>query len=67
MNKKIVSLVVLLILLVSMAATYIVLNQPSTEEEISFSDSDIPDDDISNEVSGSFLDEDDEVDIGDIF
>ena len=67
MNKKIISLAVLLVLLISMAATYVVINQPSAEnEDLGIPDYKISDDDVESEVGSSFLEEDDEVDIGDI-
>lgn len=67
MTKKIISLAVLLALLVSMATTYVVINQTSTDdEEISYSDYDIKNEDVEKEIGSSFVDEGNEIDIGEI-
>lgn len=67
MNKKIISTVILLILLISMAATYVAITQLNTEEQGSdFPESELSDDEISNEIDDAFLDENGEVDIGEM-
>ena len=66
MSKKIISLVVLLVLLLSMAATYIVINQKATEKENGLPEPKVSDDEINNEVNNAFLNENSEVNIGEM-
>ena len=62
MDNKILSLTIILILLIAMASVYVVINQSSDN----LFGSSITDEDIKNEIDDSFLDEDDEIDIGEI-
>jgi|MudIll2142460700_1097286.scaffolds.fasta_scaffold941516_2 peptidoglycan hydrolase CwlO-like protein len=67
MNKKIISLFLLLILMVSITATYVYFNQnQNNETQYDSSDKTVGDADIANEIDDMFLEEDDEVEIGDI-
>ncbi len=65
MNKKIISLFLLLILMVSITATYVYFNQ-NNETQYDSSDKTVDDTDVANEINDMFLEEDDEVEIGDI-
>ena len=49
-----------------MAATYIVINQKATEQENDFPESKLSDDEINSEIGDAFLDENNEVDIGEM-
>jgi len=67
MNKKIISLLFLLILMVSITATYVYFSQKdSGETQYDNSDKTVNDADVANEIDDMFLEEDDEVEIGDI-
>jgi len=67
MNKKIISIFFLLIVLVSILVSYIYLNQTSTEEkEYSGSIGTVDDKSISDEVDDVFIEEDDEIEIGEM-
>jgi len=68
MDKKIVSLSLILVILISLAAIYVVINQPALKEDkddgaISTS---ITGEDISSEIDNVFLEEDDEIKIGEM-
>ena len=68
MNKKIVSLLFLLIIFVSIAFAYIYLNQDETDiEHYDSSENIVDDEDLANELDDIFIEEDDEIEIGDIF
>lgn len=66
MNKKIISILFLLIILVSSLLVYTYIDQPSTETQ----DDDLPhtttEEDIFEEIDNTFLDEDDEIEIGEM-
>ncbi|MDH7507002.1 MAG: hypothetical protein QHH15_04350 [Candidatus Thermoplasmatota archaeon] len=67
MNKKIISIIFLLILMVSITITYIYFNQKETgEKQESGSGSFVNDEDVANEIDKIFIDEDDEIEIGEI-
>jgi len=67
MNKKIISIFFLLILMVSITATYVYFNQKENDEnQYDGSDKTVNNDDVANEIDDMFLEEDDEVEIGDI-
>lgn len=67
MNKKIISLFFLLILMVSIAFTYIYFNQIGSEEkQYDSSSKTISDDDVANEIDDMFIDEEDELEIGEM-
>ncbi|MDH7517540.1 MAG: hypothetical protein QHH19_04270 [Candidatus Thermoplasmatota archaeon] len=67
MNKKIVSILFLLIVFVSVALAYIYFNQAATDEKgYSGSSKDVSDEDLANEIDDIFLDEDSEVEIGEM-
>ena len=69
MDKKIFLISLLLIFVIAVTALYVVYNQSFLAED---QDSYVPDDgevsdqDISNEIDDLFLDEDDEIDIGEM-
>ena len=67
MDKKIISILFLLIIVLAVTATYVVYNQPSAEEkqEGSFMDI-VTDEEINSEIDDVFLDEDDEIEIGEM-
>jgi len=67
MNKKIISLFLLLILMVSITATYVYFNQNENNgNQYDSSDKTVDDTDIANEIDDMFIEEDEEVEIGDI-
>ena len=68
MNKKVLSIFLLLVILISMAATYVVFNQAVTEEseDDTSMGSSISDGDLNSEIDNSFLEEDDEIEIGEM-
>ncbi len=65
MNKKIMALFLLLIIFVSIAVTYNYFSQSTTEKQYD-SPIDINEDDIGNEIDKIFLEEDDEIEIGEM-
>jgi len=67
MNKKIISIIFLLILMVSIASAYIYFTQKQTQEkQYDGSSKTVDDDDLANEIDNMFIEEDDEVEIGEI-
>ena len=67
MDKKIISIIFLSIIFVSIAVTYAYLDQPTDDEKQDIIVSDTPtDDEVNNEIDDLFLDEDGELDIGDM-
>jgi len=68
MDKKILSLSLILILLILLTATYVVINQPSLDEDTDDGvfDTSITDEDLNSEIGNSFLEEDDEIEIGEM-
>lgn len=67
MNKKIISIVFLLILMVSITITYVYFNQKQTEEtQYNGSGNTVNDEDVANEIDDMFIEEDEEIEIGDI-
>jgi len=67
MNKKITSLVFLLIIAISAVIIYGYLSQPAADEnEDKGSIGTIDEEDIENEFDDFFMDEDGEIEIGDI-
>jgi hypothetical protein len=67
MNKKILSLLLLLILLVSATITYAVYNRTTTENTYpTTSGNTINDNTLNNEIDSTFLDENQGVDIGEM-
>jgi hypothetical protein len=67
MNKKIISLLFLLILLVSVTVSYAYFIQPSTSDaDQTNTDGYIDDDTVSSEIDAAFLDENEGVEIGDM-
>jgi hypothetical protein len=67
MNKKITSIIFLFIIVISAVILYGYLSQPDADEN-KYNDSaeTIDEEDIENEFNDFFLDEDDEVEIGDM-
>ena len=67
MNKKIISLLFLLILLVSVTVSYAYFNQRSTtDNRQTDTNSDIVDNTVSSEIDATFLEENQSVEIGDM-
>lgn len=67
MNKKIISIFFLLIIIATMVFTYSYLIQPTTEEKpYDYSIDSIDDKDISDEIDDLLIDEDYEVEIGEM-
>jgi zona occludens toxin (predicted ATPase) len=67
MNKKIISLLFLLILLVSVTVSYAYFSQPSTTgDDQTTPDVDVDDDAVSSEIDSTLLDEGENVEIGDM-
>lgn len=67
MNKKITSIVFLFIIIISALTLIVYFNQTSTEDD-TYDDSieSIDDEDIENEFDDFFLEEEDEVEIGEM-
>jgi len=67
MNKKILSLLFLLILLVSVTVSYAYFNQPTTQDNHQInSGSDINLDTLTAEINSTLLDENQGIEIGDM-
>ena len=67
MNKKIVSILILLVIFVSIALTYTYINYKNTyQEQYNNSDKTVNNEDLANEVDSMFIDEDSEIEIGDV-
>ena len=67
MNKKIISLLFLLILLVTITVSYAYFNQPTTEKKpYDDSNTSIDDTDITNEIDNTLIDENYKVEIGEM-
>ena len=67
MDKKIVSIIFLSIIFISIAVTYVYLDQPEDDKKQDIIISGTPtDDEVNNEIDDLFLDEDGEIDIGDM-
>jgi len=66
MNKKIISILSLFIILVATAITFSHFNQSTTDTQDSSSYNDATDEQIDEEIDDSFLDEDDEIEIGEM-
>jgi hypothetical protein len=67
MNKKIISLLFFLILLVSVTISYAYFNQPTTSDENQIdTDGDVNGNDLASEIDTMFLDEDQGIEIGDM-
>jgi len=67
MNKKIISILFLLIIFVSIALTYSYLNQKETDQgQYDTTSKNVNDEDLSNEIDDMFIDENDELEIGEI-
>ena len=68
MDKKIMALSFLLCIVIALTVTYIVFTQTSvdsTQDSLS-SDSEVTDEALSQEIDDLFIDEDDEIEIGDM-
>jgi len=68
MDKKVLSIFIILVILISLAAAYIILNPVDIveEQDDNFSDGDISDDDLNSEIDNVFLEENDEIEIGEM-
>ena len=68
MDKKILSIFLILVIVVSTTVLFVTLKEStSDEDQQDYSvGEDVIDDDISNEIDDAFLPEDDEIDIGDM-
>ncbi|UCD13276.1 MAG: hypothetical protein JSW60_06880 [Thermoplasmatales archaeon] len=67
MDKKIISIFLLLIIFVSIAVSYSYLNQPATREnQYDSSIETVDEEDLVNEIDNIFLEEDDEIEIGEM-
>ena len=67
MNKKIISILFLLIIFVSMALVYSYLNKTSTDEkQFDSSVGTITDENLAEEIDNLFIEEDDEIEIGEM-
>ena len=68
MDKKILSIFLILVIVVSTTVIYVALKEPiSYEDPQDYSLGEYPtDDDISNELDDVFISENDEIDIGDM-
>jgi len=68
MDKKILSVFIILVIVVSTTVLYVTLKEPTyKEDQQDFSLGENPtNEDISNEIDDTFILEDDEIDIGDM-
>ena len=69
MNKKIITVMIILIGLLAVTALYVAhlnTSEENTKENVNIG-SDINENDINDELDNSFIEEDDEVDIGEMF
>ena len=67
MNKKILSLLFLLILLVSVTVSYAFFNQPTnTNKYQTTTDGDVDDAMLNSEIDSTLLDENESIEIGDM-
>ena len=68
MDKKILSIFLILVIVVSTTVLYVVLKEPTYEEDQQdyLLGENPTNDDISNEIDDIFLPENDEIDIGDM-
>jgi len=67
MNKKIISIIYLLIIMVSITLSYIYFSQQETDKnQYDSSGKTVNDTDLENEIDNMFLEEDDEIEIGEI-
>jgi len=67
MDKKILSILVLLVVVVSATVLFVSFKESSQDVQQDFSTGeDLTDDDISNEIDDAFIPEDEELDIGDM-
>jgi len=67
MNKKILAVLFLLLIVVSVTVSYRVLNQPVTNNDrSSVSDGSITQDDIAGEINNIFINETQEIEIGEM-
>ena len=67
MDKKILSIFLILVIVVSTTVLFVTLKETSSDDQQDYSvGEDVTDDDISNEIDDAFLPEDDEIDIGDM-
>ena len=68
MDKKILSIFLILVIVVSTTVIYVTLKEPiSNEDQQDYSLGEYPtDEDISNELDDVFITENDEIDIGDM-
>jgi len=67
MDKKILSLSLFLVMLIAILGAYIVIIESVSEEKGSVvNDNNIADEDIKSEIDNVFLEEDEEIDIGEM-
>lgn len=67
MNKKMISIFFLLIIMVSIAFVYVYFNQNETNENLyESSGKNINNEDVASEIDDIFIEEDDEVEIGEM-
>ncbi|MFH1100591.1 MAG: hypothetical protein V1726_00945 [Methanobacteriota archaeon] len=67
MNKKIISLLLILFLLISITVTYAIYSQSTSEDELpSDSSETISDNTLTTEIDSTFLDENQGVEIGEM-
>lgn len=67
MDKKIASIAIILLILISATIAFISFKQSETvADNQTYSGEDVTNDDISNEIDETFLSEEDEVEIGDM-
>ena len=66
MNKKIISIIFLLIVLISLALVYNYYKSANDEKQYDTTFDTIVEDDISEEIDNLFIEEDDEIEIGEM-
>ncbi len=66
MNKKIISIIFLLIVLISLALVYNYYKSTTDGEQYDTTFDTIVEDDISEEIDNLFIEEDDEIEIGEM-
>ena len=66
MDKKVTTILFLLIIVVAVTVTYVAVNQPSSIDEQSQTQVDLTEEDVFEEIDDYFLSEDDEIEIGEM-
>ena len=66
MNKKILSIIFLIVVLLCVAVTYSYLSELTSDDQFNGPSESITNDNIAEEIDQSFLEEDEEIEIGEM-